>query len=150
MLKSTAKDIAKSVKSLLILLQSMRGQRVVITLRNDSLVTGTIIRVDADMNIELEDATMEPDPFYITTNVQTDTIVETPTPERLQDDEPHDEDDAVSEPDGGQYRYLVIKGSRVRHLDVPEDCDLVQAAKHEIERIRNRHKQWSKRDIVRS
>ena len=74
MLAAKKRDTAKSVKTLLVTLQSMRGRDVVFTLRNDSVVRGTIIRVDADMNVELQNATVEPDPFYDTNDVASQPI----------------------------------------------------------------------------
>lgn len=246
MLTTSKKDIAKSVKTLLVLLQSMRGQDVVITLRNDNIVKGTILKVDANMNIELKNATVEPDPFYNTSD-QVTTIREedrevkieeqitlvrhhlpggiesadplttlaaaAATRQRLSDTTNNDTPASVRDfidrssvqtmtsngarqLDGGQLQgqfhapaatvnrveplscelnddehrdidddqprergiltssrrksdYLLVKGSRVRHVDVPADYDLVGGAKRELELVRNRRKQWSKRDIIR-
>lgn len=126
MLASTKKDIAKSIKTLLVVLQSMRGQQVVITLRNDLSVTGTIDKVDSNMNVNLSDVMVEPDPFYVTATAG-----------------------------GGENAtkvvksdFLLVKGSRIRHIEVPDNFDLIEEAKREITRIRNRTKQWTKRDII--
>jgi small nuclear ribonucleoprotein (snRNP)-like protein len=126
MLASTRKDIAKSIKTLLVVLQSMRGQQVVITLRNDSNVTGTIVKVDSNMNIELSDVLIEPDLFYSTTDLSDNT----------------NQDAGVAQP------YLLVKGTRIRHIEVPDKFDLIKEAKQEITRIKNRTKQWTKDDIV--
>lgn len=256
----TKKDTAKSVKTLLVLLQSCRDQQVTITLRNDTIVQGTIVGVDGNMNIELKDAIVRPDPFYITKcpnldsalrldtgatvaaskngdgvgasrcmthssnkkdahremdTVQrqhqqqqveeTDTCLKTPggdfidnngddveltstanttttTPntgedtyttiraggsgsdddldddvnsncEEESDDTSSEEQNVNDGNDAGAGQttsgdYFIVKGPRIRHIDLPTDCDLVASAKCEIERIRGRHKQWSKSDIV--
>lgn len=204
MLASTRKDTAKSVKTLLVLLQSMRNQQVTITLRNDTIVRGTILKVDANMNIELKDATVESDLFYSTTpvaavdsdqqsdsknndglieeqefkvnsdiqggtranfapnNSNNDTTEEMTTKidqdndndGRLDGSEEEEDDDDDDEGEEEQqtnrlHDYFLVKGSRVRHIDVPTDYDLLASGRSEIERIRNRCKQWTKRDIVR-
>lgn len=186
---STRKDVAKSVKTLIVMLQSLKEQQVTITLRNDTLVRGSILGVDANMNVELKDATVELDGFYCTqtsseqettnnTNILEDidlqksaneTVVDTkglivrdcsevqsdicpshrlPTlvDNNDEDEEVHDEPSAYC---ATVYDYFVVKGTRIRHIDLPTDLDLVGSAKGEIERIRNRRKQWSKKDIVR-
>lgn len=124
MLAVTRKDIAKSIKTLLVVLQSMRGQQVVINLRNDLVVTGTVIKVDSNMNVNLSDVVVEPDPFYITTDDCDDTSRSVKTD------------------------FLIVKGSKIRHIEVPDNFDLIEEAKREINRIRNRRRQWTKRDIV--
>lgn len=167
MLASTRKDIAKSIKTLLVMLQTLKDQQVTITLRNDSIVCGTVIKVDAEMNIELKNAHIEPDQFYCTqpadskqvqthtaydeSNVSIDKETEseemvTEQSESEEDDEQGDENDST----GKLFDYLLVKGSRIRHIDMPvADCDLLANTKQEIERIRNRHKQWTKHDIIR-
>lgn len=186
----TKKEIAKSVKTLLVMLQSIKDQQVTITLRNDTIVRGTILDVDANMNIELKDAMLEPDLFYCTrlAKVQMkqqqgqkhDQQLEQQQPQQEQppsmtidDDCEPDTDNLANEPtcplieieekeepvegnsDGNEqvarsFDYFVVKGTRIRHIDLPPDYDLVASAKCEIERIRSRRKQWTKRDIVRS
>lgn len=200
-MQSSRKDTAKSIKSLIVLLQSLRGQKVTITLRNDTTVRGVVIKVDANMNIELKNATIEPDKFYRTDDMDesqlsspVDLIVqgsdvvddmnirlETMTNESSQsicnagelsshsqnknpivtvvgdtseDSEQGDDDETgdnanLCEPNT-EYDYLVVKGSRIRHLDLPNDSDLLQATREEILRIRNRRRQWTKRDAIRS
>lgn len=159
----------------------MKDQQVIITLRNDSIVSGTISSVDSNMNIELRNATIRPDPFYDTTEIalphddddhehetdinQSINSIASHTTEKVdvslnldQDlDQSMNEDSADDEDnDNGNdtleetLEYFVVKGSRVRHIDIPDDFDLIGRAKQEIERIRNRRKQWTKRDIVRS
>lgn len=181
----TKKEIAKSVKTLLVMLQSIRDQQVTIVLRNDTLVRGTILNVDANMNIELKDAMLEPDLFYCTkfakAHIQQqqhqyqqqlqqplcmdieaddendnclsdmDKQAETACPlikieEKGEANSKANENEQIS----NNFDYFVVKGTRIRHIDLPTDCDLVASAKCEIERIRNRRKQWTKRDIVRS
>lgn len=202
-MSTTRKDVAKSTKTLLVMLQSCRNQQVTVTLRNDTRVKGTIIKVDADMNIELKDATLEPDPFYCTTSSSESCgggggIVcnSKLKPECDTDDESDFECNtittatitattnatcAVSLVDNSEVGninkntslssgalnkaagvnneigqsaqvcdYFLVKGSRIRHIDLPSDCDLLENTRNEIERIRNRRKQWTKRDIVRS
>lgn len=202
MIKSTKKETAKSVKTLLVMLQSMRGQQVTITLRNDSVVRGTIIKVDANMNIELENATMEQDLFYqIETGQQSgeddnhsersmsvdeemdnksteyELLVDTNESDKINnidqaskedfnteqganrrdqclDNNTDTEDENENEDDndrrhGKDLEYFLVKGTRVRHIDIPADYDLLAGGKSEIERIRDRSKQWTKRDIVR-
>lgn len=76
-----------------------------------------------------------------------------------------DDDNAHSEPQQQQedkfnqsdeishsvvYDCYIVKGTRIRHIDLPIGCDLLDSAKCEIERIRNRGKQWNKRDAVRA
>lgn len=183
---TTRKEIAKSVKTLLIMLQSLRDQQVTITLRNDTIVKGTIFRVDADMNVELANASVEMDPFYCTNPVGP----QTSDGDRESTGTDNDASAAESRPPGGSsemaidddlemdeqaaagasgqfdsdendedepedtssalYDYFIVKGSRIRHIDLPADRDLVAGTKREIERIRSRRKQWTKRDIVRS
>lgn len=216
------KDIAKSVKTLLVMLQSMRDQRVRITLRNDTLVTGTIIKVDADMKIELRDAMVQLDKFYCTDkdtlnlldvrqhlckskqaadprqtsedfhgdnhhrsdisdmgtqqsadgNINNDShsqgVIEAGTRatnsgdsyalgqhnrsaigmEIDDDNDKHVEDDQDHESTATLHEYFVVMGSRVRHIDLPTDCDPLSATKREIQRIRDRTRQWTKKDIV--
>jgi small nuclear ribonucleoprotein (snRNP)-like protein len=122
---TTKKDIAKSIKTLLVLLQSMRGQQVVLTLRNDSIVRGTVVKVDSNMNINMSDVTIEPDPFYIV------------------EDRCEDVDSVNVKSD-----YMVVKGTRIRHIEVPRDFNLIEEGKREINRVRNRRKQWTKNDII--
>lgn len=184
---ATRKDVAKSIKTLLVMLQSLKDQQVTITLRNDTTVRGTIIKVDSDMSIELRDATVESDPFYCTNSTATTTITPSaptstqPTSsvgesfQRPDSDSEVDMGDLDNAPaitnddnqnicqtggDGEQCDgdkqtaasrdYFVIKGSRIRHIDLPADYDLVAGTRREIERIRSKRKQWTKRDIVRS
>lgn len=132
----TKKQIAKSVKTLIVLLQSMRDQQVVITLRNDTIVRGTIIRVDDCMNIELENATFEEDLFYKTGG------------EKDKDGRLAASSTAGLSESGGDY--FVIKGSRIRHIALDSESDLLACAKMEIEQIRARNRPWSKRDIVQT
>lgn len=172
----TKKEIAKSVKSLIVMLQSIRDQQVTVTLRNDTIVRGIIIDVDSNMNIELKNAIVEPDMFYCTSSTpgeeeedeeeQQNVVVSSNDDQecRLNVDETTDavvddceenggligENDAGVEQNSGKLDYFVVKGTRIRHIDLPADTDLVASAKGEIERIRNRRKQWTKRDIVRS
>lgn len=197
MYASSKKEVAKSVKTLLILLQSMRNQEITITLRNDYIVQGTLLKIDDNMNIELENATVEPDPFYNTSSFiddnrqssDEDEIV-TDEPRMLDDDDDdssntktrnriqndttilpnqqadkqnhNDEDDGAGDYERAEddeadivitarrdHKYLLVKGSRVRHVDVPADCDLLGGAKRELDRVRNKYKQWTKRDIIR-
>lgn len=242
------REIAKSVKTLLVLLQSLKKQQVTITLRNDTIVKGTIIKVDDCMNIELENAIVEDDLFYKTNNNikeskqqidymnvdnENDNNIENGELEQVDDDmninsdnqetikieqqqqllknvitngasigkslqenSNINHDDQEINIDGGEFfennnadnyddeeqcysdsddddvdindsigasntnnnegdycsnnmhDYFLVKGSRVRHIDLPSDCDLVACAKSEIERIRNRNRPWSKKDIV--
>ena len=189
MLASSKRDVAKSIKTLLVMLQSMKDQQVTITLRNDTLVSGTITSVDSNMNIELRDASIAPDPFYNTTATPvlegindddsspktstfdndvastTDNLSDSTSSDVKQCDSqvPHpiidgpiDYSDSSSDEYTDQTEseqllsYFLVKGSRIRHIDVPADIDLLEQTKGEIERIRNRRKQWSKRDIIRS
>lgn len=227
------KDIAKSVKTLLVMLQSIRDKRVAITLRNDTLVTGTVVKVGADMKIELKDATVEVDRFYCTdentlnlVNAHSDLKKSEPLQHKDNDSDLedcigpddmdieqsddnsnndafekgaidtnprakngavnngtcHEQDDynihhdddcdkqvrhdqAVGSTSGLQdpygkgtkgdeststlHEYFVVMGSRVRHIDLPADCDLLSATKSEIKRIRDRTRRWSKKDIIR-
>lgn len=263
----TKRDIAKSIKTLIVMLQSLRDQQVRITLRNDTLVTGKISQVDGDMNIELTDATVEQDLFYhiqpndvrkkakldVSTTSSMEHLLDTQVTTNEQDQDrqtfaqpkegvnckanlserkdpncdnrahrdapPPTADDLVDksrllqtsvdkdttttastganrqpapmadvaadhstapavqqskrkneqqqEEGEGQasaadaalddlpstttnvYDYFIVKGSRVRHIDLPADCDMIASTKCEIERIRARRKQWTKRDIVR-
>lgn len=199
------KDVAKSVKTLIVMLQSLRDQQVTIVLRNDSIVRGTVIKVDASMNVELRDATVDLDPFYQTDPVgqglinscSIDSLVDTvdiglasgdidspidnvsghlsglsnkhgnlesESELRLDSDE-----EDVSSDIGDDYSinnqgsslqgdkpigkrifdYFVVKGTRIRYIDLPNDRDMVASTKAEIERIRDRSKQWSKHDIIR-
>lgn len=208
---STKKEIAKSLKTLIVMLQSLRDQQVSIVLRNDTVVTGTIVRVDASMNVELKNAKLESDPFYQTqptkqnksatdnepqtssstdhddTKKQTHNLSTSIHASRI--DQSHlgghrddgytechsrkllthdnDEDDPScdnEESDCSESRhiskgdehldlskqhYFVVKGSRIRYIDLPSDHNLIESAKAEIERIRNKRKQWNKRDIIR-
>lgn len=264
----TKKDIAKSVKTLLVMLQSLKDQQVSITLRNDTVVTGKIVEVDGDMNIELANATVEQDLFYCIEPIekntkkaklnqqqqqQQPTTTATTGPEQTRmattnqeqerctsgdekdvfiteerdqtcdsserrlvaadshvggnssrqtnlsetstnihisdggsailanvgavavDDDRAAPSTADQQPKGGAmeegdevgnnksrhigeednlssatnvYDYFIVKGSRVRHIDLPTDCDMIASTKCEIERIRGRRKQWTKRDIV--
>lgn len=192
MASTSRKAIAKSVKTLLVLLQSLRDQQVTITLRNDTIVKGTIIRVDSSMNIELSNATVEADPFYCTEPKPKESEIlqaqpaETTIEVDVNDDDfnvnntgdhghavysiignrranendlslqdgddvgdessDSDNDQSISKP----CDYFIVKGSRIRHIDLPTDNDLLAGTKSEIERIRNRRKQWSKGDIVRT
>lgn len=154
------------------MLQSIRNQQVIVTLRNDTLVKGTILDVDANMNIELKDAMLEPDLFYCTKLAKVH--IQQQAPSKIIDDCESDmdnladgatscpfikieekEEPVASDSDGNEqisrsFDYFVVKGTRIRHIDLPTDCDLVASAKSEIERIRSRRKQWTKRDIVRS
>lgn len=201
---ATKKEIAKSIKTLLVMLQSIRNQQVTITLRNDTLVRGTILKVDDCMNIELQNATIEKDPFYCTNprvTLKSDLVQVNSSEEADEDGEDitesiHESDSdsevvyadnilnvvgkniedqeaedlledsldataaaaAAATNDGGDlhednkssstHDYLIVKGSRIRHIDLPTDCDLVASTKCEIQRIRDRRKQWTKRDIV--
>lgn len=187
---STKREVAKSIKTLIVMLQSLKDQQVTITLRNDILVKGTIIKVDACMNIELKDAVVEVDKFYCTMqtseqinklclsdedgqkedhNNGKDDCLEVRVNNDTQDDgsprervpilvDNNDEEEEVNDGQGVStthqcatvYNYLVVKGTRIRHIDLPSDRDLVDSTKSEIERIRSRRKQWSKRDIVPS
>lgn len=240
----TKKEIAKSVKSLIVMLQSLRDEQVTITLRNDSIVKGTIINVDAAMNIELKDTIIEPDLFYVTdrspppstikkipkqsspnrstmsnntyrnqpssaniTNFNKDqdtdsTLVvsshemksellkvnsekedniestkifstedvpicvdqeeyfssqesqETEQEDRFyseQDefDQSESNDDSSIDQTVNQYiNYHLVKGSRIRFIELPNNIDLLTSTRSEIERLRNRRKQWTKRDII--
>lgn len=164
------RDVAKTVKSLNVLLTSLRDQQVTVTLRNDSIVKGTIMSVDGDMNLELRDATVKQDPFYITTSTSSssnettraspakgsscdaDVAAGGETTRAGSEDRPSDSESSVNSAEEGDdstpYGYFIVKGSRVRHIDLPAGLDLVNSARCELERIRNRRKQWSKRDIV--
>lgn len=165
------RDVAKTVKSLNVLLQSLRDQQVVVTLRNDSIVKGTIISVDGDMNMELRDASLCQDPFYVTNTSGDPPVIASTAPSRdsqeaggettragNKDQASDSESSTNSDSDGDDndddetelYSYFIVKGSRVRHIDLPAELDLVNSARSELERIRNRRKQWSKRDIVSS
>lgn len=202
---SSKKEVAKSIKTLIVMLQSLRDQQVTITLRNDTLVRGTILRVDACMNVELKDAVVEIDKFYCTqttsseqepnksglsdkdqkedhvrteksdvilgtTDSQTSTsdIPDNVCPSKQQQqpvpsgnlvDKNNQEEEvndvrmrgasALTHQCATVYNYFIVKGTRIRHIDLPTDCDLVDSTKVEIERIRSRRKQWSKKDIVR-
>lgn len=186
---SASKDIAKSIKTLLVMLQSMRDQQVTITLRNDNIVTGTIVSVDSDMNIELKQALLEPDPFYDTlkekkpNRVVGDGASGSQTPqgppkqpvtnvdnepkdflrisedsregyhddneETLSEDDQDDNDQDQDDIEPNQLLdFIVVKGTRVRHIDIPDHIDLFASTKLEIERIRNRRKQWTKKNII--
>lgn len=252
----TKRDIAKSVKTLIVMLQSLRNQQVTITLRNDTIVTGKIVDVDGQLNIELTDATVEQDLFYCIqapniggeTSRQHERQTTTTTAsgnsavvdETMRDEEEEEEEDQAGPSQEGAtvdnlserkdlnfdsshqtaagdlvdkssqhqqtpisadnetaaivatdpltaaaadqqladrrtrkqkvdtsgtfraskgddlsnattitvYDYFIVKGSRVRHIDLPTDCDMIASTKREIERIRGRRKQWTKRDIV--
>lgn len=170
------------------MLQSMKDQHVTITLRNDTIVSGTITSVDSDMNIELRDASLAPDPFYNTTKTAVlediNDIKSSPKATRYDndtrnsDDLPHStnsdakqclsqdsssaidcpvdcsdssSDESTDQTESEQLlSYFLVKGSRIRHIDIPADIDLLAKTKEEIERIRNRRRQWNKRDIIRS
>lgn len=178
MLARQRKDVAKSIKTLLVMLQSMRDQQVTITLRNDHIVTGTIISVDSNMNIQLKNALVGPDPFYQTAQSTRPEETKKPVPDDPQqtqtnthevdkemltlsedsregyhDDETKpvssESDDDDDPQDEKAFDFFVVKGTRVRQVDIPEDFDVLAGTKQEIERIRNRRRQWSKRDIVK-
>lgn len=179
----TKKDVAKSVKTLLVMLQSCRNQQVTVTLRNDTLVRGTLISVDASMNIELSNAIVEPDLFYCTDKTSKedydkdnmeveDKIIDEKSGESSAQKEPCVDNDSKLRSDkssspSNESRslfnknthtiatvqacdYFLVKGSRIRHIDLPSDYDLVESTRNEIERLRTRRKQWTKHDIVRS
>lgn len=120
---TSRKDIAKSIKTMIVALQSMRGQQVAITLRNDSIVTGKVVRVDSNMDVELSDATVVPDPFYLIDGNSEDCNHRCDT-------------------------YFLLKGTKIRHIEVPEDFDIILEAKREISKIKNRTKPWTKSDII--
>lgn len=179
---SSRKDTAKSVKTLIVMLQSLRDQQVIVVLRNDNIVRGTLIKVDASMNLELKNASVEPDPFYETNSAenqrgediipsidennldslaniqsyrevvcdkdQTDQSCDKDIDERSYSDEGMSEQgDGIDEQ--SVYDYFVVKGSRIRYIQLPDDNDLMELTKLEIERIRNKRKQWTKRDIIK-
>lgn len=194
-----SKDVAKSVKTLLVMLQSCKNQQVSMVLRNDTRVTGTIVRVDGSMNIELQNATIEQDAFYCTDgkidssgkdlpgreknsndgaepNANIDPTGDSSTHEKPfvdndcgddftrdkssghdsiigsdhDGDDDDDNDDKCARQHNETYDYFIVKGSRIRHIDLPTDCDHIAGTKSEIERIRNRRKQWSKKDILKA
>lgn len=170
MVKSSNKEIAKSVKTLLVMLQSLKDQQVTITLRNDTIVKGTILSVDSCMNIELQNAIVEIDNFYTTTtiNEQAPDTSEVPTDDAMDcrlpmcdselgsfigtskyADSPQELLTSINATANRQHEYFLVKGSRIRHIDIQTDNDLIAGTKKEIERIKNRGKQWNKHDIVR-
>lgn len=176
---TTRKEIAKSIKTLIVMLQSMRGKEVAVTLRNDSIVRGTIAKVDHDMNIELLNATVEQDLFYVTPDSlrRRSQSSSQPSSKRISREDvgdnfvgASDEDDGAASSSGPQqanliddqqrsssssssptnsgnvmYDFFLVKGSRIRHIDLPADdgCDLLDCTRNEIERLRNRRKQWN-------
>lgn len=218
----TKKEIAKSVKSLIVMLQSLTGQQVTITLRNDTIVRGTILKVDPSMSIELGNASVEEDLFYrtipvkhvasttesntspsqtkedqdklrsdnqtncsedqdfpATRNIDMATNLsvtlercnKTDEDELTQDDEcrkfrradvhgdsiDHDDDVVIyddnsndtEEAPAPDMNYYLVKGSRIRYIQLPSHLDMIASAREEIERLRNRRKRWTKKDIVR-
>uniref|UniRef100_L7M216 Sm domain-containing protein n=1 Tax=Rhipicephalus pulchellus TaxID=72859 RepID=L7M216_RHIPC len=55
---ATPKERALVAKSLVLMLQSLRGRQTTIELRNELSVWGTVESVDAFMNVDLSDATV--------------------------------------------------------------------------------------------
>lgn len=159
---ATRKEVAKSIKTLLVMLQSMRDQQIAITLRNDSIVYGTIKNVDSNMNVTLIDAVIELDPFYFTTPVRSSETSPENVDEEL-DEQPdfrasperpdiESSDDSEQDSTPGNKKpipFFILKGSRIRHIDLPNYLDPIAEAKQEIERMRHRTRAWTKTDIVR-
>ena len=53
----TARDKALMINSLVCLLKAMEGWQTTIEFRNENSVRGTVVRVDAHMNADMEDCT---------------------------------------------------------------------------------------------
>lgn len=93
-------------------------------LSDDSLVQGTLERVDGYMNIEMAEAVVSRDTFYDTSLLS--------------------EQQEIKE----HYDYYFVKGPKIRQIELPENCDDLEHIKDEINRIRNRRLQWTKKDVV--
>lgn len=154
-IKLTSIETAKSIKTLLVALQSMRTKRVRINLRNDTFVEGTLIRVDGCMNVELVDAVEFQDTFYITpakNNTKEQMIDESKSDIKTKNDVDKKEDiskDGSDEYEDHDLDTIIIKGTKIRYIEVLEDVDIIDSTKKEISRIRSRYRPWTKKDIVK-
>lgn len=99
----TSREKALSARSLICLLQAIRGRRTCIELRDDCIVEGKLISVDGFMNAELRDVTFKK-PLKILSDKYTEST----------------------------FDYFFVKGTRIRYVEIPEDLDPIEAIRGQL------------------
>lgn len=108
----TARDRALSAKTLVCFLQSLTGEKVVVELKDDYQIIGTIRQVDAYMNVEMVGVTIRK-PIDLKSEMYEDTSAD----------------------------YILIKGPRVRYVSVPdESVDVINNINQRINSIKAHRK----------
>lgn len=122
--RTTAKDRAISCKTLVCFLQSLVGQIVVIELKNDSLIKGKLIQVDAYMNCTLGASQPDCSESFNSSKSSSNcsNSVEVSTPVTLLSDKY-----TVT-----NYESFFVKGTRIRYVEVPGNVDPIAAIKGQL------------------
>ncbi|RWS27845.1 U7 snRNA-associated Sm-like protein LSm10 [Leptotrombidium deliense] len=110
----TPRERAQCAKTLICFLRSLVDERTRIELRDDTEIVGVVKSVDAYMNIELSDVTVEKHCSRSNSDLRCE-----------------------------KYDYLFLKGTKIRYVSIPDECDTIQAIGEQIESIRG----YSKRMI---
>ncbi|KAF7492318.1 hypothetical protein SSS_10141 [Sarcoptes scabiei] len=130
-------EIAKSTRTLICLLQSLIGEKILIELRNNHFVLGTLQSVDCYMNMELIDTLVwSLDSWIINkleanetikTNADEETVIET---DKLPDSKWLSEQTRAD--------YLFLKGCRLRYFFLPETVNVFDCIEKQLKVYRSR------------
>ncbi|KAH9407202.1 hypothetical protein TYRP_012751 [Tyrophagus putrescentiae] len=134
----SSREVAKSAKSLICLLQSCTGKVVQVELRNDTYCLGTLQSIDCNMNTELVDthiwsvdeqlsaAKLDRHHHHQTSTKQVVVISTEPSEELL-----------LAAP---KVDYLFIKGSRIRYVHLPPEIDILESIEAQLGTFRRRRR----------
>lgn|ERR1712029_821165 len=106
------KETAISCKSLICFLQSLISENCDFELKNDLQLTGKLINVDSNMNVELRDVTLK----RATNILLNDFTIE-------------------------KYDYLFLKGEKIRYVQFSDRIDVKQNIKNKLDQYHNTTKQ---------
>lgn len=109
--KTSSRERALSARTLICLLQTLIDEQACIELRDDCTVDGTVVNVDAFMNVELRDVILK-------------------KPRHVLSDE-FDEQ---------TFDYFFVKGTRVRYVHLPDHIDPIKAIERKVREFR-RHRE---------
>ncbi|KAH9424530.1 hypothetical protein DERP_004715 [Dermatophagoides pteronyssinus] len=131
---TASKEIAKSTRTLICLLQSLIDHRVLIELRNDHFVLGMLQSVDCYMNCESSSAKIWSLNDWIEDQCHDNnaTIINLQC-DRLPDTEWLDKHSK-------QMDYIFIKGNRIRFIHLPEEINIIDCIEKQLKFYRERNK----------
>lgn len=128
--RTTSKERAISCKTLVSFIQSLVNQIVEIELKNDTIVKGYLVQVDAYMNCTLQSTDIVQQEQPHCSSSKSDSGISEVRCQKVEVSTPINF--MSSEYKVTNYDHFFIKGTRIRYVEVPQDIDPIESIKQQI------------------